>query len=107
MTNKNFCPNSSQMWITRGGGRLNRNSKFVATNLSPKTLKICSKNSLKNIKHYIKNLIYFRHILNVSFGVYTGFDAKLLYSQYNLSKIPKYNTFIKVFCLDYKNKLIK
>ena len=115
MTNKSFCPISSQMWITQGGGRLDRKSKFVATNLSHKTPNFCSKNSLKNqtrlkakiykfllknqsflnvksyknliaklysynfkninlyfrnIKHNIKNLIYFRHILNVSFCVY-------------------------------------
>ena len=140
MQNKIFCPISSQMWITQGGGGLDRKSKFVATNLSHKTPNFCSKNSLKNqanlkikiskfllkkqnnlnvnlynlkknrnfsnlkninldncllnnqvkhnisnthfgnlknikfyfrnIKHNIKNLIYFRHILNVSFRVY-------------------------------------
>ena len=85
MSNKNFCPYLSQMWITQGGGRLNRNNEFVATNLSPKTPNFRSKNSLKtqtiskaklyknslkNTKHYIKNLIYFRHIFNVSFRVY-------------------------------------
>ena len=48
MTNKSFCPISSQMWITQGGGRLDRKSKFVATNLSPKPPNFCSKNSLKN-----------------------------------------------------------
>ena len=85
MTNKNFCPISSQMWITQGGGRLNRNNEFVATNLSPKTPNFCSKNSLKNqtiskvklyknspknIKHYIKNLIYFRHTISGLFRIY-------------------------------------
>ncbi len=48
MTNKNFCPISSQMWITQGGGRLDRNNEFVATNLLSKPLNFRSKNSLKN-----------------------------------------------------------
>ena len=61
MLNKYFCPYLSQMWITQGGGRLGRKNKFVATNLLPKTPNFRSKNSLKNLKHYIKNLIYFRH----------------------------------------------
>ena len=143
MTNKNFCPISSQMWITQGGGYQLANNKFVATNLSHKTPNFCSKNSLKNqtilkakiykfllknqsflnvksyknliesryfsnfkninfyfrnIKHNIKNLIYFRHILNVSFRVYCRrLNTKFLYNQYNLSKIPKYNILIKSF----------
>ena len=51
----------------------------------------------RNIKHNIKNLIHFRHIINVSFRVYKKHKAKILYSQYNLSKIPKHNVFIKGF----------
>ena len=97
MSNKNFCPYLSQMWITRGGGRLDRNNEFVATNLLQKAPIFCSKNSLKVIKHNIKNLIYFRHIINVSFCVYKKHKAKILYSQYNLSKIPKHNILTKRF----------
>ena len=173
MTNKNFCPISSQMWITQGGGgyRL-ANNKFVATNLSHKTPNFCSKNlpqnqtiskaktskfslnnqsflntklntnfianryfsnltninldncllnnqvkhnisntyfsNLKSInlhfsntKHYIKNLLYnlikLRHTISGLFRVYTRFYTKLLYSQFNLSKIPKNNRLIKWF----------
>ena len=125
-----------------GGGRLNRNNKFLCTNLLPNAPIFCSKNSLKNqtilktkiykfllknqntlytksyknliknlyfsnlkninlyfrnIKHNIKNLIYFRHIFNVSFRVYKKHKAKILYSQYNLSKIPKHNILTKRF----------
>ena len=88
-------PNVDNSW---GGGRLNRKNKFVATNLLPKTPNFCSKNSLKNTKNYIKNLIYFRHTISGLFPVSCRrLNTKLNYNQYNLSKIPKQNTLIKSF----------
>ena len=153
-----------------GGGRLNRNNKFVATNLSQKSPNFCSKNSLKNqtiskpktykfllknqsflndksykiliksryftnykninfynylsnnqvkniahthfgnlkninlkiIKSYYKNLHYNlikrRHTISGLFRIYCQrLNTKFLYNQYNLSKIPKHNTFVKGF----------
>ena len=87
-----------------GGGRLNRNNEFVATNLSTKTPNFCSKNSpqnqtISNAKAY-KNLVKNRYFNNL---YYINFDNILLRKQSFLNVKSYKNLIESRYFSNFKN----